>query len=264
MAMKESKREFKAGSLNVCVYETKEILGREAAREAERLIQDVIRKRGKARLLMAAANSQLEMAENLTKIPGIDWNCVEMFHLDEYVGLALEHPASFGGFVKRNFVDKVHPAAVHYMTGDAANKLEECQRYAGLLTAAPIDVSFLGIGENGHIAFNDPHEADFFDPEVVRVVTLDERCRLQQVGEGHFPNLSSVPGEGFTITCPALLTASQIICCVPGAHKAEAVRNSLEGPISTACPASILRSHPNAKLFLDVLSASMLTMEKPC
>jgi glucosamine-6-phosphate deaminase len=259
--IKELCRQFQVGPLQVYVYETKEALGMDAARTAGVLIQQAIRKRGRARLLFSAANSQLEMVENLTGNAGIDWNAVEVFHVDEYVGLSLSHPASFGGWLKRNLVNRVHPANVHYMAGDAKDVAKECRRYAEALSDAPIDVSFLGIGENGHIGFNDPHAADFSDPQTMKVVTLDEKCRLQQVREGHWPSLASVPPAGITVTCPALLNASHIICCVPGPRKAEAVRHTLEGSISATCPASLLRTHPDAKLCLDVGSASLLARE---
>jgi glucosamine-6-phosphate deaminase len=259
VTMKESNRKFQVGPLAVCVYDTKEALGREAAREGAAFIQEAIQKYGKARLIFSAANSQLDMVANLAALSGIDWNSVEVFHVDEYVGLSLSHPASFGGWLKRHVVDRVHPARAYYLAGDAKDRESECQRYAELVSLGPIDVSFLGIGENGHIGFNDPHAADFSDLQTVKVVTLDERCRLQQVGEGHWPNLSSVPTQGFTITCPALVNASHIICCVPGPQKAEAVRNTLEGPISVVCPASVIRTHTDAKLCLDVHSASLLS-----
>ena len=166
--------------------------------------------------------------------------------------------------MKRYVVDRVHPGKVNYIAGAATDKFAECERYAALLSEETIDVSFLGIGENGHIAFNDPHEANFADAKKVKIVTLDERCRLQQVGEGHWPNLANVPTEGFTITCPMAVKAAHIICCVPGSQKAEAVRNALEGPMSTACPASMLRNCSNAKLFLDGHSASLLAVEQRC
>jgi glucosamine-6-phosphate deaminase len=256
--LEELSREFKQGPLNVRVYETKEALGREAARTAATLIQEAIRKKGKARLLFSAANSQLDMVASLTAESGIDWNAVEVFHVDEYVGLPSSHPASFGGWVNRNVVAKVHPGKARYISGDAEDVAGECRRYASALSQDAIDISFLGIGENGHIGFNDPHAADFLDSETVKVVTLDEKCRLQQVGEGHWPNFPSVPIMGITVTCPALVNATHIICCVPGPQKAEAVRNTLEGPISTACPASLMRTHPDARLYLDVDSASLL------
>lgn len=251
-------RRVQAGGLSVQVYETQKALGREAAKQAAEFLKKAIRQRGKARVLFSAANSQLDMVANLTSLSGVDWSAVEAFHLDEYVGLSTSHPASFGGWLKREVVDKVSPGKVHYLAGDAQEPEKECRRYADLLSREPIDLSFLGIGENGHLGFNDPHAADFSDPQIVKVVTLDERCRLQQVGEGHWPDLSSVPPVGITITCPALVNAAHIISCVPGARKAEAVRNTLEGPISAACPASLMRTHPDATLYLDLPSASLL------
>ena len=258
---RELSRQFQVESLNVCVYETKEALGKYAARQAATFIREAINKRRVARLLFSAANSQLDMVASLSSITNIDWSAVEVFHVDEYVGLSTGHPMSFGGWLKRNVVERVHPTKAHYLAGDAENMERECHRYAELLQFAPIDISFLGIGENGHIGFNDPHEADFSDPQVVKAVTLDERCRLQQVREGHWPNLASVPKQGLTVTCPALVNASRVICCVPGLNKAEAVRDALEGSIATACPASIIRMHPQATLFLDTQSASLLVQK---
>ena len=199
------------------------------------------------------------MIASLAKQPDIEWQRVEVFHVDEYVGIPISHPQSFAGWVKRNLVSVVNPGKVDYIAGDATNVEVECQRYADALTREPIDVSFLGIGENGHIGFNDPHAADFSDPKVVKLVTLDERCREQQVREGHWREFSDVPAVGFAVTCPALINASHIICCVPGTHKAEAVRNTLEGPIAPSCPASCLRTHPDAELYLDINSASLLS-----
>jgi len=258
----ELTRHFQAGPLSISVYETKEALGREAASAAAALLRQAIRKKGKARVLFSAANSQLDMVANLTKESGIDWSRVEVFHVDEYVGLASHHPASFGGWVERNVATKVHPGKAHYISGDAEDSAAECRRYASLLSLEALDISFLGIGENGHIGFNDPHAADFSDPEILKVVTLDEKCRLQQVGEGHWPRFSSVPKQGFTVTCPALMNAAHIVACVPALQKAQAVRDALEGPIAPACPASVIRTHPNARLYLDVHSASLLARER--
>ena len=245
--------------LSVHVLETKDALGREAASRAAALMREAIRERGWARLIFSAANSQLPMLETLTIFSDIHWNRVEIFHADEYRGMAAAHPASFRGWIKRNLADRVHPAKVHYLAGDAPDVAAECQRYGDLIAAAPIDISFLGFGENGHIGFNDPHEADFEDRSRVRAVTLDERCRLQQVNEKHWPALDAVPDVGLTLTCPTLVDANYIICCVPGPTKAEAVRNALEGPVSPACPASLLRTHSHADLYLDLESASLLS-----
>ncbi len=255
----ELNRQFRTGLLRVSIHETEKDLGRKAASAAAFFIRESIQRRGKARLLFSAANSQLEMIASLAKESGIDWKFVEIFHVDEYVGIPLSHPQSFAGWVKRNLVSVVNPGKVDYIAGDAANVDAECQRYASSLTREPIDVSFLGIGENGHIGFNDPHAADFADPKVVKLVTLDQRCREQQVREGHWAGFSDVPTVGFAVTCPSLINAAHIVCCVPGSHKAEAVRNTLEGPIAPSCPASCLLTHPDADLHLDVHSASLLS-----
>jgi glucosamine-6-phosphate deaminase len=248
--------------LRVSVYETEEAMGQQAASTAGALIRESIQRRGKARLLFSAANSQLEMIAGLVKQPDIEWQAVEVFHVDEYVGIPLSHPQSFGGWVKRNLVSVVNPGKAYYIAGDATDVEAECQRYASALTCEPIDVSFLGIGENGHIGFNDPHAADFADPKIVKLVTLDQRCREQQVSEGHWRDFSAVPAVGFAVTCPALINATHIVCCVPGTNKATAVRNTLEGPIATSCPASCMRTHPDAELYLDIHSASLLSREE--
>ena len=255
--------DFRQGLLRVSIHETEKALGREAASAAAFFIRESIQRRGKARLLFSAANSQLEMIASLAKQPDIDWQEVEVFHVDEYVGVPISHPQSFAGWVKRNLVSVVNPGQVNYIAGDAANVEAECQRYAAGLAREPIDVSFLGIGENGHIGFNDPHAADFSDPKVVKLVTLDERCREQQVREGHWREFSDVPTVGFAVTCPALINATHIVCCVPGTHKAEAVRNTLEGPIAPSCPASCLRTHSGAELYLDLHSSSLLSCSEP-
>jgi glucosamine-6-phosphate deaminase len=252
-------REFRTGLLRVKVFVTRDSLGREAARAGAEFIREAIRRQGKARLLFSAANSQLEMIGSLAEEKDIDWNCVQVFHVDEYVGLPLSHPESFSGWVERNLVNVVRPGKANYIRGDAEEAEKECRRYATLLTEDKINVSFLGIGENGHIGFNDPLAADFADPEVVKLITLDERCREQQVREGHWPELSVVPGVGFAVTCPTLISAEHIICCVPGTPKAEAVKAALEGPIATSCPASCMRKHSDAILYLDIQSAALLS-----
>jgi glucosamine-6-phosphate deaminase len=178
--------------------------------------------------------------------------------MDEYLGVPDSHSASFRRFLRERFVDLVHPGQVHYLRGDAEEPIKECARYASLLRAEPIDLCCLGIGENGHVAFNDPAVADFEDPSTVKLVQLDEACRGQQVGEGHFPNLEAVPRYAFTLTVPALCSAGRMLCVVPERRKADAVRATLRDTPSTACPASILRRQPQATLFLDADSASLL------
>ena len=181
-----------------------------------------------------------------------------MFHMDEYIGLPAQHPASFRLWIKTRVEDQVPLAAANYIHGDAPDVDAEIARYSALLAAAPIDCAFVGFGENGHIAFNDPPSADFDDPVSLKIVELDSACRRQQVGEGHFKDIDSVPETAITITCSGLFAADAWICCVPERRKADAVRDALTGPITTACPASVVRRHPAAWVFLDEGSASLL------
>jgi glucosamine-6-phosphate deaminase len=183
--------------------------------------------------------------------------------MDEYLGIGAGHPASFRRWLLDHMVERVSPEQVHLLQGDARDPDEEIRRYAHLLVEAPIDVCFLGIGENGHIAFNDPHTADFSDPEIAKIATLDERCRKQQVGEGHFAALEEVPQKAITLTCTGLMRSENLICCVPEGRKAEAVHNALEGEIATNCPGSLLRTHPHATIYLDSDSAAQLPLEGP-
>jgi glucosamine-6-phosphate deaminase len=233
-------------------------MGNAAAFDAARLIRDAIAQRGHARIILATGNSQLDLIISLTADQDIEWNSVEVFHMDEYVNLPGSHPASFARWIKNYVADKVHPGKVHYLHGDSSNLADEAGRYGTLLTSLPIDLCFLGFGENGHIAFNDPHVADFHDPLKIKRVTLDKRCREQQVGEGHFPNIEAVPKEAITLTCPTLMSPRHLICCVPESRKAEAVRNALQGPLSESCPASLVVTHPRAKIYLDTDSAALM------
>jgi glucosamine-6-phosphate deaminase len=189
----------------------------------------------------------------------VEWRHVTLFHMDEYVGIPAAHPASFRRWLRKRVADIVHPGACEYLDGDAADLTKEVERYALSVREAQIDLAFVGFGENGHIAFNDPHAANFEDPLTAKVVELDEGCRRQQIGEGHFPNFDAVPKLAVTLTCPALMASAHLVCCVPDARKANAVRDALEGPIDTSCPASIVRTHPRAWLYLDQPSASLLS-----
>lgn len=236
-----------------------ETLGAAAAARAAMLLREAIRTRGGARIVVATGNSQLRFIDALAQAPDVSWKLVDVFHLDEYVGISPEHPASFRRWVKTRLVDRVHPRAVHYLNGDAPDLTQETDRYSKLLANGLLDLAFVGFGENGHIAFNDPHVADFSDRLSVKVVALDEKSRHQQVGEGHFPDLHSVPRQALTLTCPAIMRARHWICCVPDLRKAEAVKSALEGPVSTACPASLIQTHPSAYLYLDESSASLLS-----
>jgi len=240
------------------IFESKLELGRAAAAAAGVILRAAISERGAARIIVGTGPSQNETIFALTEEPGIEWGRVAVFHMDEYVGMAASHPASFRRWLDVHLAGVVHPGTVHYLNGDASDIEAECRRYAALLGAAPVDITFIGFGENGHIAFNDPGVADFHDAAVVKRVRIDERCRSQQVGEGHFPDIDSVPPEALTLTCPVLAGAAHLICSVPDRRKAEAVRDAVEGPLSEACPASLVMTHPHCEIFLDTQSASLL------
>lgn len=250
---------FRVDNVQVEIYPSKLAASLAAAAKAATILtpKDHVPDR-RLRIVVGTGNSQEDLVKALAQTSSIDWSRVEVFHMDEYVGMSATHPASFRRWLRTRLADPVRPYKVHYLNGDVPNLEEECRRYGDLLRSEPIDVCFLGFGENGHIAFNDPHSADFNDPLVVKRVTLDEKCRLQQVGEGHFPNLETVPQEALTVTCPFLTSARCLICCVPERRKAEAVRDALEGPIDHSCPASLVRKHPQAFVFLDNESASLL------
>src|SRR5581483_11866331 len=252
-------QEFKSGNAQIEVYGSRSALGAAAAKRAAQLITQAIEGHGQARIIVATGNSQLPLVEALTR-QELDWKAVEVFHMDEYAGMGPKHSASFRHWIKTRVEDVVHPGKMNYLAGDAPDLDAEMKRYSTLLNEAPIDLAFVGFGENEHIAFNDPPVADFDDPETVKRVTLDEACRRQQAGEGHFPDVASVPREAITVTCSGLFRADAWICCVPEARKAEAVRNALEGPISVSCPASLVRKHPRAYVYLDRESSALLTL----
>jgi glucosamine-6-phosphate deaminase len=242
----------------VRIFECKADLGRAAAASAADVLRSALATRGSARIIVGTGPSQNETIAALAAEPGVNWDRVEVFHMDEYVGMPATHPASFRRWLDDHLVSPVHPGSVHYLNGDAADVDGECARYADLLRAAPIDITFIGFGENGHIAFNDPGVADFNDPLAVKRVRIDERCRRQQVGEGHFPSIDSVPPEAITVTCPVLVSAAHLICSVPNRRKAQAARNAIEGPLTESCPASLVMRHPRCEVFLDTESASLL------
>jgi len=221
-------------------------------------LEQVLARQQEAAVILASATSQVQFLDALARQTKVDWSRVGLFHMDEYLGICAEHPASFRRFMRERVQLRLRPRAFHYLAGDALEPLAECDRYAALLRAQPIDLCCLGIGENGHVAFNDPPVADFEDSRLVKLVRLDEACRQQQVGEGCFPSLESVPRYAFTLTVPALCAARKMVCVVPEFRKAEAVRRTLLDPISTACPASILRRQSDCTLFLDAESAAAL------
>lgn len=233
--------------------------GTAAADNAARLIRQTIRKNRRANIILATGASQFEMLTNLVAAQDIDWSCVTMFHLDEYIGLGSDHLASFRKYLKERFVDKVAPLkAVHFVNGDAKDPVLECKRLGNIIAEHPIDVAMIGIGENGHLAFNDP-PADFQTDQPYIVVELDERCRRQQLGEGWFKTLDQVPKRAISMSIRQIIKSRHLIVTVPDKRKAEAVRNALEGPVTNACPASILQRHRNCMIFLDNDSAGLLS-----
>jgi len=221
-------------------------------------LRETIRRQGGAAAILATGNSQICFLDALVELGGVDWSKVTLFHMDEYLGIEASHKASFRRYMRERVEARLKPGKFNYIGGDALLPLTECDRYATLLAAQPIDLCCLGIGENGHIAFNDPAVADFNDPHKVKLVKLDEPCRLQQVGEGHFSNLEAVPQYAFTLSIPMLCSARRMLCIVPEQRKAPAVRAALNDPIRTACPASFLRAQRHCTLFLDAESASLL------
>jgi len=210
-------------------------------------------------VMLATGNSQLDFLAVLVTYTDIDWSRVTAFHMDEYVGLPPTHSASFQKYMRERVAARLPFRAFHYLQGDTGDAQAEADRYAALLHAHPLDLTCCGIGENGHLAFNDPPVADFEDPVAVKIVALEPASRRQQVAEGHFPTIDDVPTHAITVTIPALLRAARVLAIVPEARKAVPVRDALEGPISTACPASYLRTQPHATLYLDAESASLLT-----
>lgn len=245
-------------NLAVSIDRSRALMGTNAARSVTNRMRTLLGKQEHINMVFAAAPSQNEFLAELCSMADLDWSRVNAFHLDEYVGLADNAPQRFGNFLKRNIFDRVSFANVYYLRGSAQDLDAECSRYGRLLREHPLDIACIGIGENGHIAFNDPHVADFDDPQTVKVVSLDERCRLQQVHDGCFPELGAVPTHALTLTIPAIVAARWVYCMVPGASKQEAVKETLEGPVSTQCPASVLRRHPHATLFLDSEAAALL------
>lgn len=248
--------------LPIRVFNSNLEAGQAAAADAAAFLQQTIRERGRANIILATGNSQLTFLESLRSLPGVDWSKVSIFHMDEYLDLPPGHPASFPLFLQRHFLDHLGPPAGSFfpVPGRSAadsDALQACREYEALLRAHPADLCALGIGENGHLAFNDPPFADFNDPVWVKIVKLDEVSRRQQAGEGHFPDIDSVPTHAITLTIPALLAARMVLAIVPEARKAAAVQRSLTGPVDPICPGSILRQTAHAHLYLDRDSSSL-------
>jgi glucosamine-6-phosphate deaminase len=250
---------FVVESLPVSVYPSLDALARAAAEDAVKHVATLLESQKTVSVVLAAAASQVSFLEQVTRAKSVDWSRVVFFHMDEYLGLPAEHPASFRRFIRERVAQHLPSATFHYLAGDALEPITECERYAAMLRSQPIDLCCLGVGENGHLAFNDPPVADFHDPRIVKIVKLDEACRRQQVGEGAFPALEAVPTYALTLSIPALCAARRMICVCPEKRKAAAIQAMLEGPVIPACPASILVRKPFACLYLDQDSARLLT-----
>ena len=233
-------------------------MGARAAEQVAAWLREVLEKQEKASVVFAAAPSQNEFLAALRSLE-LPWHRITALHMDEYVGLSGDDPASFQSYLREHLFDRVEPESVHFLRGDAEDLEAECKRYAGVLERHPPDIVCAGIGENTHLAFNDPPVADFADPKLVKVVELDRPCREQQVHDGCFPSLEQVPTHALTLTIPALTQAKHLSCVVPGATKADAVAKTLQAEISSTYPATVLRTHPNAKLLLDRESAAHLS-----
>ncbi len=247
-------RTFAVDLLQVEVHPDRPAMGLAAASEGLRLLRRALAKGPLAHVVFAAAPSQQEMLHALCEAKDVDWGRVHAYHMDNYIGLDDTARQQFSAFLKARIFGRLPFGAVHYM----GNRPEQARDYADLLAKIQVDLCFMGVGENGHIAFNDPGNAFFDDPESVKTVTLDHACRMQQVNEGNFAALEHVPTQALTLTIPALMASRHIICTVPGINKAPAVRRMLQGPVDEGVPASILRRHPAARLYLDQPAASLL------
>jgi len=256
--MAQPVQSFQVDSLPVRVYASQEDMSEAVALEVQQYFQQVLTRQGSAAAILATGNSQIRFLARLVALGGVDWSRVTLFHMDEYLGIGADHKASFRRYMRERVESLVKPKAFHYLGGDADQPLDEIARYTALLKAQPIDLCCLGVGENGHIAFNDPPVARFDDPHSVKLVKLDDACKMQQVKEGHFPSLEAVPPYALTLTVPALCMARRMVCVAPETRKAAAIKAALRGPVSTACPASFLRTQPQCTLYLDRDSATGL------
>ncbi len=262
--MTEPLKEFTIGPLKIHVYETRADMGRAAYEHYKRRVQALLLRKSLIRSVFAAAHSQADFLAALAADTEIDFSKIEAFHMDEYIGLGKDAPQNFGNFLKKALFGSQPFGGVNYVRPDAVDVEAECERYEKLLRAAPLDIVCLGIGENGHLAFNDPHEARFDEEKWVRITTLDDVCRQQQVNDGEFAAIDEVPRSALTLTIPALMACDTVVGIVPSARKARAVFDALYGPVSESCPASVLRTHKDATLFLDKDAAELLTNQPEC
>ena len=246
------------GTMKVRVYPTAKAAGQAAAESVAAALRELGAERKTIGVIFATGTSQLETLRALTSIRDLPWGKVHGFHMDEYIGIDENHPASFRRYLREKLTSRVSMGAFHEMDGSAADLERVRREYMEKLSAADPQICLLGIGENGHLAFNDPHEADFDDPEPMKIVTLDRACREQQLAEGWFPSFDQVPKQALTLTIPTLLKVPRLVASVPGKRKAASVRRTLQDPVSVHCPATILRTHPDVTICLDEESASEL------
>ena len=251
-------KSFRVDELTVQIYNTEAEMAQDVAEIVRQYLQNLLQQKDTAAVLLATGNSQLKFLDALIALGGVDWSRIILFHLDEYLGISGNHSASFRRYLRERVEQRVNPKQFYYIEGDTLQPLAECDRYTKLLQTQSIDLCCLGVGENGHLAFNDPSVADFQDPYTVKLVKLDTLNRQQQVNTGQFPNLESVPQYAFTVTLPLICSAKKIICLAPERRKANVVKDILQSSIDTKCPASILRQQAQATLFLDKNSASLL------
>ncbi len=249
---------FQVDSLPVRVYRTQDDMARDAAQMVRTHLMECIAERGQGFAILATGNSQIRFLNELIALGGVDWSKMTLFHMDEYLGIDRNHQASFRRYMRERVESVVKPKAFHYLDGDADQPLTECSRYADLLQAQEIDLCCLGVGENGHIAFNDPHVAEFDDPWSVKLVSLDLKCRQQQVNEGYFPAVDQMPLYAYTLTIPTLCAVRKMVCVAPEKRKAQAVHDALKLAVSPACPASYLRTQAQAVMLIDEDSAALL------
>lgn len=244
--------------LTVKIFPNREEMGKKAAKDVSETIKKLLTEQSEINMIFAAAPSQNDFTKALIEDTSIEWNRINAFHMDEYIGLSENAPQAFGNFLREKLFNHVPLKSTHFLNGAAPDTEEECNRYADLLAKYPVDIVCLGIGENGHIAFNDPPVADFNDKKMVKVVELEQSCRQQQVNDKCFINISHVPTEAYTLTIPALMKAKHMFCMVPTKLKAQAVYNTLNSDINEECPATILCTKKDAILYLDQDSASLL------
>jgi len=251
-------KRFESGKIKIEIHPDKKAAGTAAARAAAEELRRLVQFRNGIGVIFATGASQLDMLKALTLIPDLPWERVQGFHMDEYIGLSENHPASFRRYMREHLTGRVSMREFFEIDGNAENVESFCQEYIRSLNSADPQLCLLGIGENGHLAFNDPSEAKFDDPEAMKVVTLDDVCRQQQVAEGWFKTRQDVPEQALTLTIPTLFRIPKLICSVPGSRKATVVRRTLEEPITTNCPSTFLRNHPDVTIYLDVDSAADL------